>query len=316
MKTKSRTTRSEHPQASPPVGLQSLLVAVDLSPASDRVLGRVARLPLREGAVVTLLHVVPGGLSPLVRRQAERDARRLLSEEARQLARALTHRVQLRPVVEVGGAAAEITDIARAQGAELIVMGRGGGRALRDNFLGSTAERVMRATRVPVLAVRVAPRAAYRRPAMAVDLDDSVGRVLSCLLRLLPSSPLDVEVIHAFEAPYGGRIYPSLAADELREQQAELQGAAARALVRRLSEAGVAQTMSTGSVRWKMNVRSGPPRAVVKQVVAKLGADLLAMGTHGYSGLSHAFLGSVAGDLLRSVGCDVLLVPPASAPKE
>lgn len=37
----------------------SLLVPVDLTAISDRVLGRVALLPLADGARVTLLHVVP-----------------------------------------------------------------------------------------------------------------------------------------------------------------------------------------------------------------------------------------------------------------
>ena len=37
--------------------------------------------------------------------------------------------------------------------------------------------------------------------------------------------------------------------------------------------------------------------------------DLLALGTRGRTGLLYAYLGSVAGDLLRSVECDVLVVP-------
>ncbi|MBK8009757.1 MAG: universal stress protein [Deltaproteobacteria bacterium] len=51
-------------------------------------------------------------------------------------------------------------------------------------------------------------------------------------------------------------------------------------------------------------------RIVVTKAVKESGVDLLALGTHGYSGLAHTFLGSVAGDLLRDVGCDVLVVPP------
>ena len=38
-------------------GFHSLLVPIDLSPASDRVVGRVAQLPLAEGCRITLLHV-------------------------------------------------------------------------------------------------------------------------------------------------------------------------------------------------------------------------------------------------------------------
>lgn len=33
------------------------------------------------------------------------------------------------------------------------------------------------------------------------------------------------------------------------------------------------------------------------------------LGTHGYSGVAHVLLGTVAGDVLREVACDVLVVP-------
>ncbi|MBK8009756.1 MAG: universal stress protein [Deltaproteobacteria bacterium] len=150
---------------------------------------------------MTLVHVVPGSLAPREQRDAERDAKQSLSEEARHLAASLPNSVRVQAVVKVGGAAREITELARTQAADLIVMGRGGGRALRDTFLGSTAERVMRTAKLPVLAVRLAPRTAYRRPAMAIDLDESASRVFSWLLRMLPPPRPRIEIVHALQSP-------------------------------------------------------------------------------------------------------------------
>jgi nucleotide-binding universal stress UspA family protein len=48
---------------------------------------------------------------------------------------------------------------------------------------------------------------------------------------------------------------------------------------------------------------------VIKRAIKKADTDLLVLGTHGYSGLAHVFLGTVAGDVLREVTCDVLIVP-------
>ena len=62
---------------------------------------------------------------------------------------------------------------------------------------------------------------------------------------------------------------------------------------------------------WKAHVRYGSPRQVVQSVVRKTGSDLLVLGTRGHAGAAYAFLGSVAGDLLREVRCDVLVVPPS-----
>lgn len=293
-----------------PQMLRSLLIPVDLSPASDRVVGRVALLPLAEGAQLTLLHVVSSSLAPREQRIAARDAKQLLSEETRDLGASLPKSVRIESVVKIGGAAREIIELARAQAADLIVMGRGGGRALRDAFLGSTAERVMRTAKLPVLAVRLSPRTAYRRPSMAIDLDESASRVFSWLARILSPPRPRVDVIHAFDSPYESFVYPSLLEDEVEERRAELRQAASVKLGGLLTAVGEAE-LSTKDAPWKLHVRHGSPRTVVTKAVKLGNTDLLALGTHGYSGLAHVFLGSVAGDLLRDVGCDVLVVPPS-----
>lgn len=292
--------------------LQTLLVPIDLTPASDRVLGRLARLPLAQTALVTLVHVVPGGMHAREQRSAERDASHALSDEARHLAKSLPKSIGIKTVVRVGAAAREITELARAQAADMVIMGRGGGRTLRDTFLGSTAERVMRLGRLPVLAVRLAPRAAYRRPAAAVELDESAPRVFSWLLQLLPPPRPRVEVMHAFSSPYEALVYSSLTEDAVHERRAELRQAASGKLGRVLSTALADAGTPVTDAPWRPHVRYGSPRMVVTKAVKQANIDLLALGTHGYSGLAHLFLGSVAGDLLREVGCDVLVVPPGA----
>jgi nucleotide-binding universal stress UspA family protein len=68
-----------------------------------------------------------------------------------------------------------------------------------------------------------------------------------------------------------------------------------------------------GVPAFRAYVRYGAPRSVIKAAVKKLDADLLLLGTHAHAGLAHAFLGTVAGDVLRDVPCDVLVVPPRRA---
>jgi len=51
----------------------------------------------------------------------------------------------------------------------------------------------------------------------------------------------------------------------------------------------------------------------IRDLAGKLGADLIAMGTHGRTGLARAFLGSVAERTLRSAPCPVLA---AQAPEQ
>lgn len=288
----------------------SLLVPLDLTAISDRVLGRVARLPLADGARVTLLHVVPKDLPVRAQETAERDARKSLGDEARHLAKALPKGVDVEPVVSVGSAPAEIAERATSTRAELIVMGRGGSRALRDTFLGSTAERVIRRGQLPVLAVRLAPRAAYSRPAVALDLDQGSVDVLAFMLRLIPPPRPRVAMIHAFDTPYRGMIYPSLSEEEAEEWRDELGQKAAQQVAKLLAAAVARASVAPADApSWRMHVQCGSPRLVIEKVAKKAESDLLVLGTHGYSGVAHVLLGTVAGDVLREVACDVLLVP-------
>ncbi|HZP42431.1 MAG TPA: universal stress protein [Candidatus Binatia bacterium] len=51
-------------------------------------------------------------------------------------------------------------------------------------------------------------------------------------------------------------------------------------------------------------------------VAAERDADLLALGTHGRSGLAHVLLGSVAEAVIRAARCDVLVARAAGAAVE
>lgn len=292
-------------------GFHSVLVPVDLTPSSDRALGRLSLLPLADDARMTLLHVVPGGLSPGERRRAERDASKALADEARHLRKQIHEKIRIEPLVRLGAAAKEIAACATEVRAELIVMGRGAGRPLRDAFLGSTAERVIRQARLPVLVVRLAPRRAYGRPALALDLDPTALEVVRLMLLVLPPPRPRVDVIHAFDVPYRGMIYPSLSDEEAERKDGVRSSAThelATLLATALAKAGVREQ---DRPFWKTHVRYGSPRMVVEKAIKKAETDLLVLGTHGYSGAAHMLLGTVAGDLLRAARCDVLVVPPA-----
>lgn len=296
-----------------PISFRSLLVPVDLTPNSDRVLGRVPLLPLADDARVTILHVVPESLREPARRDAERDAHKALASEVRHLRKSLPKNVCIQPLVEVGSAVKGISTRAQKVRAELIVMGRGGGRFLRDAFLGSTAERVVRQARLPVLVVRRPPRQAYCRPALALDFDRAAQEVVRLTLRTIPPPRPRIAVVHAYDFPYGGLVYPSLAEDEAAGEKNELQIETAERLAKLLATAtNRLQVPQQDAPSWKVHVRYGSPHVVVERVMRKADTDLLLLGTRGFSRAAHVFLGTIAGDLLRDAKCDVLVVPPAA----
>ncbi len=295
----------------PPPSLHSVLVPIDLTPGADRVLGRVALLPLADHARVTLLHVIPDGLPVSEQRKASRDADKVLLGHARHLRKQIRGSVSIASSVKVGAAAKEIAASAAAAHADLIVMGRGGRRPLRDVFLGSTAERVVRQAQRPVLVVRLPAREVYCRPMLALDVDQTASDVVRLMVGVLPSPRPQVDVVHAFQIPYQGMMYPSLSEDEADERKSELRAQLSLALRQLLSEALAKAHVPPGEgPSFRTHVQHGPPRLVVEKAIKKAEADLLVLGTRAYSGIAFMFLGTVAGELLRAAQCDVLVVPP------
>lgn len=296
--------------------LRSLLVPLDLTPSSDRVLGRLALLPLAPDARIALLHVVPGSLPYGEQRRAARDASKALASEVRHLRKQLPRQASIEALVQSGAPAKVIAESAAELQAELIVMGRGSSRTLRDSLVGSTAERVLRQARIPVLVARLAPRATYYRPALALDLDEAAHEVVRMMLRVLPPPRPRIEVIHAFDDPYQGFVYPSLSEQDAEDREDDLRTEATRqvnaAIIAALAKAKVPPEDAPS---WKTRVHYGSPRYIVEKAIRKSESDLLVLGTRGHAGAAYVFLGTVAGDLLRAAKCDVLVIPPTPKKK-
>lgn len=69
----------------------------------------------------------------------------------------------------------------------------------------------------------------------------------------------------------------------------------------------------TGGVKTEMVVREGmEAREIVNYAVSEK-MDLIVMGTHGVSGIEHAFMGSIAEKVLRASPIPVMVVPSGRA---
>lgn len=298
-------------------GFHSVLLPVDLTPGSDRAIGRLALLPLATDARVTILHVVPGSLLPRERGDAERDAEQALAGVAHDLRKALPASASIHPLVRFGAAAKEIGNCAREVDADIVVMGRSSQPTLSDAFLGSTAERVVRQTSLPVLVVQLPPREVYRRPALALEFDEVAHELVTLVLRVLPPPRPRLAIIHAYDVPHWSLLYPSLTAGEADRTRDSFRIKAKRELDNAFA-ATLADTLASGeeSPPWETYVDYGSARFVVRKVMKEMDTDLLVLGTRGYSRAADVFLGTAAGDLLRGAECDVLVAPPSPAGTE
>jgi nucleotide-binding universal stress UspA family protein len=290
-------------------GFETLLVATDFTQGATWAVGRAARLSFLPGAKAFILHVVPDGIPPEVRSRADSDARRILDEvvasafgggtQSESAGEAATS------VVRVGKPYVEIIREARAGAAELVVVGRHGRRTVRDLFLGSTAERVIRMGSSPVLVVNRKPSHPYRRVLIALDLGDTSHATVDLALRVVGPGAVDVSVFNAYGAPFEGFIATGLTSSELGAYRRDLRETS-RSLLRDFLE-----SLGGRGAGWNAAVRCGDPRVEILREAEKRHADLIVLGTHGRTGISHALLGSVAEWVVRKATRDVLVARSA-----
>lgn len=284
--------------------LDRILVATDFSAGAHIALSRAAILAEANEAALHVVHVIPSNVPAKARAEVRRQARARLWEAVERAQRGLAGEISVSEELLSGEAFVEIIRRSRNFGADLVVLGRHGQRRIRDLFLGTTAERVIRKGDAPVLAVNVEPSGPYRRPVVATDLQDTTPRVVQLALVVAVDSKV-IHLVHAYNVPFEGFVAPTTAAKQRNDYLAHFREAAMSGTARLM-----ARFHKTGKA-FKATVRSGDARAVILTEAERLRADLLVIGTHGRSGLAHALVGSVAEWVIAQASCDVLVARPA-----
>ena len=137
-----------------------ILCPTDFSPCSQHALQRATELARATGSKLMLLHVLPVVTFPLPHLAAMTGLAELQmqlraqSEQNLQKLRAGIAGIEVTTEVREGSAHAEILAAAAATNADLIVIGTEGHTGLAHALLGSTAERVVRLSKCPVMTVR------------------------------------------------------------------------------------------------------------------------------------------------------------------
>lgn len=311
--------------------LQRVLVATDfaasaleaarwstrcLAPEAEHLLVHVLEVPEppavlagRYGPREELLWTARKGV-----RQRLEEQRHMLEEQRRTLETApdADGAGPIRTAAREGGPADEMIRLAEESGADLIVMGsraQDGREHSAWTWLGTTAERVLRASPTPVLLVRGRLQGPPRNLLVAVDgSEPSLGALAwANFLRSrfgAALTALHVETPFIFE--YG----------DLLPTSTELSALAARAS----AEQPDWLLARTNWLRDEMRRAGADPDAAsirvtvgrpADEIVAEQergGADLVVLGTHGRGALARVLLGSVASAVLRTVPCSVLAV--------
>lgn len=263
-----------------------ILMATSLSVHSDRAFDRAAGLARAAGAHLRVVHAVEPGLLPesyVVENmeRARRDAERDLRECGTPVADAAIE-------ILLGEPAGAILEDAVSSGADLIVMGLSRETTLARAFRGTTTAQVARRSPCPVLAVKRRPVRAYERILVALDLQPASVAALDFVLSAFPDARLTI--VHVDES--------TRPRDEVADEVAMLVSS-------RCAEAGVAGPGSAAGPT--VTVLAAPTALGLPEAIEDLQPDLVAVGTHGRTGVAGFLLGSVAESLLDTLAFDFLI---------
>ena len=296
-----------------------VVVAVDFSAPSMAAATWVTQHVAR-GAEVVLVHVLHAPSMPgfLAGRYPPAQRERLI-EAARAGAfarlRELSDSMATGPVwpeVRVGKPDEEIVRVAEEYGAGLVVVGRPATRAGVLGRIGTTAQRVLRRSPVPVLLAAGMPTRAPTRLLVAVDDSDMTGPVLDWGFALSDRFAAETTVMHVVSVP----LFPaaSVAAVGLGPTGVESprRGPAEDERAVHDAEHWLAERLQASSKGGRITsaVVSGyvrPADAILAEA-ARRGAELIVVGSSGAGAVPRLLFGSVAEGALRGASCPVLVI--------
>ena len=197
-------------------------------------------------------------------------------------------------LVRYGHPAERILNTAEQRDNSVIVLASHGRSGIGRALIGSVASRVVQAATVPVFVQRAADsREAsgdvpeIRKVIVPVDGSAFSEQALPALENILGAEKTEVHLISVIETPRFAN-------------KAQSQGYVAW-LAEQIAQSGFAVTHS---------VTEGTPSREVNRAANAQGADMIAMTTHGRSGLDRFVLGSVAERILHESTLPILLIRP------
>lgn len=277
----------------------TILVPTDGDADPGTAVDHAAALADRFDATLFVLYVVDLGFS---RREVDDDAWTTAYDDAERTGEAVLDDVAARhptvPVVRAvrqGHPAAVVLDAVAADDCDLVVMGPQRTARVLRLFVGSTTERVVRASPVPVLTVRSdgeGTATAYDDVLVATDGSPGSRGAVEAAVELAAAFDATLHAVSVVERQYDRS--PPLRAFAEREGY--------RALRR------VIDAAATAGVTVEDHLLEGDPHEAVVEYATDHGVDLVVVGTHGKTGLDRLVMGSVSAHVVRSAPMPVLTV--------
>ena len=194
--------------------------------------------------------------------------------------------IKVNSFVKLGPILGTINGFAEEHKADLIVMGTQGATGLRDFFIGSNTEKIVRLSSIPVLAIRKSFK---------------LHKIKNILFptTLLPEDNYLVKHVKKLQDFFSATLHLLLVNTPNN-------------LNRTFDEQALMEKFANDHklTNYTINTRDNfyVENAII-DFVHEVKADMIVMGTHGRKGLSHLFIGSVAEGIVNHLDCAIWTYP-------
>ena len=254
----------------------------------------------------------PGARVPYVTEEFKRTEQEARGRLAGALQRLSEEGLSVESVVGFGPPAEEIVRIAEAHGCDCIAMSTRGRDVMGRGILGSVADKVVHSSQLPVLTITPEKAEQY----------ESEGKIISRIIAPSDGSPLAESAL-----PYVEHLARELSLEVVLTRAVDLSrgdaylsdfwnlGSEVEADAAEYLKRAADRTRQKGlDVQWRL-LRGRPAREIVN-LARDIPQCMIALSTHGRSGLTRWVLGSVAEAVVRASGHPVLIIPPGQAQEE
>ena len=301
---------------------ERILVPLDGSEVAEVALPYAEQLAGRLGSQIILMSVSRSTEEQdqqVLRSYLQKTVEATREKAARYLEKPAGEAITIEPMILVGDPAEGIVDYAERGDIGLIVMATHGRSGIRRWALGSIAEKVVRATKQPVVLIRakgarpdVREKGVLSKALVPMDGSKEGETVIPYIENLASKLGAEITLLQVVAIAYHVYISgdaPAQVPYTLEEMEPLKAGAASylEKMASSLKERGVAV---------KCEVRVGAAGQEITSLAEEINADVVAMSTHGRSGVGRWVFGSVAERVVRSGSTPVLLVRAPGARAE
>ncbi len=232
-----------------------------------------------------------------VLQEIEESKRKEAQEKLHALAKFLEP-LPVKTLVDVGDPRDLILEMEERENPDLVLMGSHKKGLVEKILIGSTAEKVVKHGKKPMLVIKGSEPSFTREVLIAYDFSKTAEKTLEFSIRFLRPFRVKVNILHVdepIEIPVVEKIGQALYERYRQEKEAYVEGIREK-FVREGFE------VSTSFVEGKQ-----PSEEIVKFVKKNPNIELVIMGSKGLSGLKRVILGSTSTEVFRKVDIPILI---------